>query len=80
MGDGDLQRAEPFDARRHPWSKRGWPCQCADGYRQLPVREFVDEFVVHWADEWVISQAAIPGWLATRISAPAGRARQGLNG
>lgn len=66
-----LSVAEPFDADRHTWSKDGWPCTCSGGYRHLPYGKFVDEFVVRWGDEWIMSRASILSWLAAQAEVPA---------
>jgi hypothetical protein len=71
-----LPRAEPFDAARHPWSGQGWPCQCSGGFRQVPYAEFVEQFVAHWGDEWVMSRSSVLAWLAPRTDAPGGAPRQ----
>ena len=71
-GDG-APRAEPFDPASHPWSRNGWPCECAGGYRLLPYVRFVDQFVAGWADEWLMSRADILSWLAAQADTPTGQ-------
>jgi hypothetical protein len=63
--DGETFRAEPFDARRHPWAKRGWTCECDQGYRQLPYARFAAEYVNHWGKEWTMSRDSILEWLTS---------------
>jgi hypothetical protein len=58
-----IPQAEPFDPQRHPWAKRGWPCECDEGYRRLPVSRFVSEYVIHWGKEWTMSRHSILDWL-----------------
>jgi hypothetical protein len=60
--NGDLV-AEPFDPARHPWTRRGWQCECDGGYKRLPYPAFTEEFVTGWGREWVMSRAAIFRWL-----------------
>ena len=59
---GDLV-AEPYNAADHPWARQGWQCECDSGYQRLPYPAFTEEFVAVWGREWVISRAAIVGWL-----------------
>jgi hypothetical protein len=54
---------EPFDPRRHPWTRTGWPCECNEGYRPLPVPQFMSEYVIHWGKEWTMSRDSILEWL-----------------
>ena len=55
--------AEPYDSVRHPWTRGGGKCECDGGYRLLPYPAFTGQFVTSWGEEWVISRAAILGWL-----------------
>lgn len=59
---GTLQ-AEPFDPQRHHWAQREWICECDEGYRQLPYRQFASEYVNHWGKEWRMSRESILEWL-----------------
>lgn len=69
LGDDSCYRAEPFDPIRHPWSRRGWPCQCSDGYEDLPYGDFTEQFVARWGNDWRISRASILDWLSARDEA-----------
>lgn len=66
--DGETFRAEPFDPQRHPWAKRGWTCECDQGYRQLPYARFAAEYVNHWGKEWTMSRDSILEWLTSTSS------------
>ena len=58
-----MPRAEPFDPSRHPWARRGWICECDEGYRHLPYSRFASEFVIRWGKEWTMSRDSILQWL-----------------
>jgi hypothetical protein len=62
--------AEPYDPVRHPWTREGWKCECDDGYRLLPYPAFTRQFVASWGKEWVMSRAAILGWLKQNQADP----------
>jgi hypothetical protein len=62
---GQTLQAQPFNPDRHPWARRGWICECDEGYRQLPYSRFVSQYVTQWGAEWTMSRTSILDWLST---------------
>ena len=48
---------------RTPWARRGWICECDEGYRHLPYSRFASEFVIRWGKERTMSRDSILQWL-----------------
>jgi hypothetical protein len=58
-----IPQAEPLDPHRHPSARRGWPCECDEGYRPFRFPGLWSEYVIHWGKEWTMARHSILDWL-----------------